>query len=135
MFKGVKFSGHQFAVLSFEQSKPLGSPSGGGALVCNAESATLLRSNYVPGVYYYNPRAQQCVETFKAVEFEESEIGKDYRHGRRISHSIFSKNTTVHGYRVEDEDNHFTHIYYNKKPLYLKYITPYAGGDLWRLRI
>jgi len=61
MFEGIKFGPNQFAILSFEQSKPLGTPSGGGALIAPVEKWERLKE--LRAQKYYNPRVGQCEET------------------------------------------------------------------------
>lgn len=63
MFEDIGFGLNQFAVLSFQKSKPCGTPSGGGALVCNKHYEKAIRRYYVPGNWYYNPRTGQCIGT------------------------------------------------------------------------
>jgi len=136
MFKGLHFKDSQFAVLSFEQTKPLGNPEGGGALVCNRGMEAHIRDIFVPGNFYFNPRASQCENTLDALE--EMGDGEGMWRFKRMMYNAYVANVenVVHDHTVKGEHNIFTYVYMTKKPSDSLYnVGEYAGGKLWRVRI
>jgi len=139
MFKGVEFKYQtQFAVLSFQENKPYGSPSGGGALVCRGELREYFNKVYLPGGFYFNPRAGQCAETSdKLACCNGCEIQKTMTRFLMERERLMSIGLQPFNGRISwDPMNRFTHMYvYNHDGLDLKDLqgyTPYAEDKLLR---
>lgn len=135
MFEGVFFGPEQYAVLSFEQSKPLGTLAGGGALLCHKKHEEIIREKYTPGKRFFNPRTGQCYQTEGAVTFYHHNPLPAYRAYNKIADEVKLRGfKVVHDHFNCDLHNTFTHIYvlddYKGSPG--EDWEPYCNGALWR---
>jgi len=131
MFKGLTFKPTQYAVLSFEESKPMGSWCGGGALVCHKKRELKLREHFIPGRYYFNPRAYQCISTLDELN---TIAAIEQSISQRKKHDTQSKKlkNVVNNHTVVGESNIFTHIYSTSS---IPGGEPYASNHLWRMQL
>ena len=144
MFKRIFFTEDQYAVLSFENSKPLGSAAGGGALICHKGHEEEIREKYVPGRYFFNPRGGQCMETMDALYWK-ARTGfavKKRKEFMTLKSRLEKLGYTVHNKHTDPKAiNIYTHVYIEGGPdesppvLGTRIPEPYANNELWRYEL
>jgi len=144
MFKGIFLTDTQYAVLSFEETKPMGTISGGGAIICHKCHEEDIRNVYVPGNYFFNPRRGQCMETFGKLTWKG---GRFTEKCQKDKFNRARKAVEKQGYRVyndyvnAEQHNIYTHLYVwaeNRRgppDVEGRIFEPYANNELWRTRL
>lgn len=115
MFEGIQFGPGHYAVLSFQESKPYGSPAGGGALVCNKSHEERIRELFVPGTHYFNPRTGQCEETLNRLRHKiHAEIAEGYMKKYCYEEAFIENSYNIRACNTRKSftpPNLFTHVY------------------------